>query len=101
LLSRIGPIARTRIAAGWQIYLRYAVMRFAGLSKDEITRGSDFLNYGITWEDAERVFTQLSAEAMISSDVFELFRFHASLRQQVKDLTLQCSETSYSRPVGN
>lgn len=85
LISRIGPIALTRIPAGWQIYVQYAVMRFAGMSKDVIIAGGDFLNYGITWDDAERVFTQLSAEAVVCSEVSGLFLSHKRLSQQMAD----------------
>jgi hypothetical protein len=82
LLSKIGPIARTRIPAGWQIYLQYAVMRFAGLSKEIIIAGGDFLNYSITWDDAERVFVSLSGDGPVSSEVLGLFSLHERLAQE-------------------
>jgi hypothetical protein len=93
LFSRIGPIATTRLAAGWQIYLQYILMRFAGTSKEAVAGGPDFLNYGITWEDAERVFVQLSADAVVTSRITNLFIFYNRLSQwivSIRDGDAQC-----------
>jgi hypothetical protein len=60
LMARIGQMVQVRFSAGWQIYLQYVLMRLGGRSKEAIIAGGDFLNYDITWDDAERVFTELS-----------------------------------------
>jgi hypothetical protein len=59
-MARIGQMVQVRFSAGWQIYLQYVLMRLGGRSKEAIIAGGDFLNYDITWDDAERVFTELS-----------------------------------------
>jgi hypothetical protein len=83
LLSKIGPIAYTRIGAGWQIYLRYAAMRFSGMSKEHIAAGPNFLNYGITLDHAESVFAQLSGDTDVATKVANLFTLHDALSQGV------------------
>lgn len=72
LRSRIGQIVPVRFIEGWRIYLRYMMMRFGGASKETIIGWGDFLNYDITWEDADRVFVQLSGEDAVASVVAEL-----------------------------
>jgi hypothetical protein len=86
LLLRIGQMVGVRLPQAWRIFLRYAMLRFAGASQETITGWGDFLNYGITWDDAERVFLQLSNEAAVRSAVSELFALHRSLSQGVATL---------------
>jgi hypothetical protein len=83
LLTRIGQVVGVRFPIAWKIYLRYAWMRFGGMSKEAIIAGGDFLNYSITWDEAERVFVQLSGEASVSSKVSELFALHGSMKPVV------------------
>ena len=86
LFLRTGQIVRVQFEAAWGIYLRYAIMRFRGASKEMITGRGDFLNYGITWDDAERVFLQLSSEVATASAVAQLFSLHDRLSQDVAAL---------------
>jgi hypothetical protein len=65
-LGRIGGMVAVRFPAGWGIYLRYVILRFSGMSKAQVIAGGDFLNYDITWEDAERVYSQLSSDPLIA-----------------------------------
>jgi hypothetical protein len=44
LMARIGQMVQVRFSAGWQMYLKYVLMRFAGRSKEAIIAGGDFLN---------------------------------------------------------
>lgn len=60
--TKIGSKVSVRFRQAWQIYLQYAILRFTGNTKDTIIAGGDFLNYGITWDDAERVFTELASD---------------------------------------
>ena len=60
--------------------------RFAGESKEAIIAWGDFLNYGITWDEAEGVFTQLSSEAVVSSAASGLFLLHQHLSEDVAAL---------------
>ncbi len=64
--SEIGKIVSVRFRDGWSIYFRYFLLRSAGLAQQQIMNGGDFLNYSITWEDTERVFSELSKNSTIS-----------------------------------
>jgi hypothetical protein len=86
LISRIGQIVRVRLRAGWVIYFKYMIMRFSGLSQEAIIAGGNFLNYDITWSDAERVFTELSTDAVLSSELSRLFFVHEGLTQNLDTL---------------
>lgn len=79
LLSRIGAMVNVSFRAAWQIYLKYAVMRFSGASKEAVIAGGNFLNYDITWGDAERVFLDLSRDLALSLRMSELFASHSRL----------------------
>lgn len=59
LVNRIGTMVAVRFRSGWLIYLRYVVYRLFGLTRDQIEAAGDFLNYSITWDDAEGVFAAL------------------------------------------
>jgi hypothetical protein len=83
LMSKIGALVSVRFRGGWTIYLRYVIMRFGGFSKDQIMAGPSFLNYSITWDDAERVFTQLSADVPISSEVADMFKSYQDLSREL------------------
>ncbi len=79
LVSRIGRMVKVSFRAGWQIYLKYVLMRFSGASKQAVIAGGNFLNYDITWDDAERVFGELLQDAALSSGVSSLFGLHKRL----------------------
>jgi hypothetical protein len=79
LVSSISGMVSVRFQAGWQIYLEYVLMRFGGVSKDAVVAGGDFLNYDITWDDAERVYGALSRDGPLSSRVSDLFGLHKRL----------------------
>lgn len=83
LLAKIGQIVSVRFPTAWSIYLRYAWMRFGGLSRETIIAGGSFLNYSITWEDAERVFNLLSGDATVSSAVSQLLASHEGLSRDL------------------
>jgi hypothetical protein len=73
VLSRVGSTVAVRFEQGWRIYLKYAILRFAGQSADQVSAGSNFMNYEITWGDAERVYRQLSSDAVISKRFASVF----------------------------
>jgi hypothetical protein len=79
LVSRIGKMVTVQFRAGWQIYVKYVLMRFSGASKNTIIAGGNFLNYDITWEDAERVFDILARDAQLSARIAKMFGLHKSL----------------------
>lgn len=86
LIVKIGQIVRVRFKEGWVIYLKYLIMRFGGRSKEDVIARGDFLNYDITWDDAERVLAELSNEGSVSCGVSELFALHESLNQALSSL---------------
>ncbi|MDB5361834.1 MAG: hypothetical protein JWO51_3131 [Rhodospirillales bacterium] len=55
----IGKIVAVEFNQAWKIYFKYFLYRFAGLTQQQIIEGGNFLNYGITWAEAERVFNEL------------------------------------------
>ena len=59
LTNTIGGMVEVEFPRAWQICLRYVEMRYAGHTKEAIIYGGTFLNYGITWDEAERVFILL------------------------------------------
>lgn len=83
LVLKIGEQVICRFRQAWEIYFRYVIMRFDSNSKETIVAGGNFLNYGITWDDAERVFTMLSGDEAISLAVSQLFVMHESLIQSL------------------
>lgn len=83
LLVHIGKTVSVRFAIAWRIYLKYAIMRFDGASQEDIIGWGDFLNYGITWEDAERVFKLLSDEPEFASAMSGVLQVHQRLCEAV------------------
>jgi hypothetical protein len=86
LETRISQIVKVRFRAAWSIYFQYAAFRWGGLSKESIAAGDNFLNYDITWDDAETVFDQLSADSAVRLEVSELLRMHKRLVEGVANL---------------
>jgi len=86
-LDRVGGMVAVRFSQGWRLYLRYALLRFGGMSRDEVSSGGNFLNFDITWDDAERVFGKLSADDSIKSRVGGLLSRHRGFVAVADDLT--------------
>jgi len=68
LTTKIGTKVVVRFRQGWRIYLQYVILRFTGNTKDVIIAGGDFLNYDITWDDAERVFQELQNDPVVAQE---------------------------------
>jgi hypothetical protein len=83
LLVRIGQKVRVRFARGWNIYLKYTMQRFGGLLAEDIPKYGDYLNYDITWADAERVYTELASDPYVVTAVREMGDLHEHLVQGV------------------
>ncbi len=83
ILTKIGQMVGVRFPVAWRIYLRYAWMRFDGLSKETIVAGGDFLNYSITWDETERVFIQLSSDRTVTAAVTDLLSSYQNLSSQL------------------
>jgi hypothetical protein len=87
LLISIGRRVSVQFPQAWRIFLRYIIMRFAALTQEDIVALGNFLNYGITWDEAENVFGQLSDDETVSSRISALFELHQRLGQEVTTLT--------------
>ena len=83
LLNLIGSTVAVRFPQAWRIYLRYVVLRFAGLSQEEVVAGGNFLNYGITWDDAERVFSELSSDPVTFQRFDSVLTVHQAFIEEV------------------
>jgi hypothetical protein len=79
VVIKIGKHTSCEFRAAWAILYRYSMMRFGGLAQNAIIAGGNFLNYGITWDEAERVYETLSQEPSVASAVSELFQAHKEL----------------------
>lgn len=85
LITKIGTLVQVSFRAGWIIYYKYIIMRFAGASQEEVVAGGNFLNYSITWNDAERVFSELSNDKTVNAAISGLFSLHSDLSNALKE----------------
>lgn len=69
---QIGKIVSVRFReAWWAVYFRYFLLRSGGLTQQQIIDGGSFLNYNITWDEAERVFIELTKNTAIGPAMAE------------------------------
>jgi hypothetical protein len=87
LMQRLPSLWNPPLPGALNIHARYCVLRFAGVSADELSAGVNFLNYGITWDRAEKVFQQLATDKSLSERFEDLLRVHAEMSAAVRDLT--------------
>lgn len=87
LMSKIGTMVSVRFRQGWAIYLKYCLLRFCGRDPQEIQGGGNFLNYEITWQDAERVYQTLAGDALIGMRMHGLLNAHGDMNSAVQGLT--------------
>jgi hypothetical protein len=69
--TTIGKIVEVRFRQGWEMYFRYFLLRSFGFTEQQIVDGGTFLNLGITWTDAERVFNELTKDPAIAEAIAE------------------------------
>jgi hypothetical protein len=86
LTQRLPALWNPPLPGALNVHARYCVLRFAGMSADELSAGVSFLNYGITWDRAEKVFQQLAADKSLSDRFEELLRLHGKMSGAVKGL---------------
>ena len=101
LMIRIGALWKPSLAPAMQIHVRYSVMRFAGNAPDRISTGVDFLNYGITWESAEKMFQKLSEDPSLGTQVSALFQSHGKLVEGLGVLATDRSAVDETQPEGS
>jgi hypothetical protein len=86
LISVVGQMVGVPFRAAWQIYVKYAIYRFAGNSMETVKSWGDFLNFGITWEDAEKVFSKLINDKSTAARTNRVFEMHSNLVQEIYSL---------------
>lgn len=86
LLLKIGTMSICAFAQSWRLYLRYALLRFAGASQQDIMGWGNFLNYGITWVEAERVYVELGRDLTIAPLMASLLESHKQLSDDLQSL---------------
>jgi hypothetical protein len=89
LAAKIVPLCEPAFSQKIRIHLRYEFSRFAGRTKDEISAGVDFLNYGITWTSAEAMFQKLNEDQSLASTWSELSKTFAALVESVNAIRNQ------------
>jgi hypothetical protein len=87
LTTHIGELVKVRFREAWDIYLRYVILRATGWSQKQIEAQGDFLNYGITWDDAERVYTDLAKEPPFVTNMGYLLSAQHELGVEAKQAT--------------
>src|SRR5262249_3067635 len=85
-LKRIGARVAVRFAEGWRIYLRYGLLRFIGHSDEQSSAGNSFLNYDVTWAEAERVYGDLAKDPALARGFANVFAQQNAFRQDVEAL---------------
>ena len=70
------------------MYFDYALPRFFGAIKEQIISWGNTLNYGITWDSTERVFSTLSAEVVFAPQVAELIQMHNQMSETINTFTI-------------
>jgi hypothetical protein len=83
VLLRIGQLVSYKWTAReqWEVFLNIAAARFDGKSQAELIsyNGSAQLDYGITWDDAEKVFAELAREPQISNKMYKIPRLQLKM----------------------
>lgn len=92
-ITSVGPHVEGKLRAAWTIYFRYFLLRSSGHSADDVKEAGNFLNYDITWEDAERVYQELSKTPAVGppirANVSRLVKLQAEAAQLVTAIKAQ------------
>jgi hypothetical protein len=86
-LARIGTMVRVQFRVGWSIYWQYFLLRQTGNSMEAIKGMGNFLNYEITWEDAERVFVALSNDPEFSKSNGSVVLLFKKVMEEAQNIT--------------
>ena len=85
LITKAGTLCEAKFRDAWGILYEYCIMRFGKISKDDIVKQGDFLNYGITWDSAEHAYNTLEKDDSFI-DMSAVFDEHGRLAAAVKAL---------------
>ena len=89
LVTRIGTIEGCRFRDSWKIHFRYCVMRYAGSTSEEIQNKGSFLNFGITWGSAEKIYRTLDVDGTLKSYLDPVFKEYEVLVTLCPELILE------------
>jgi pimeloyl-ACP methyl ester carboxylesterase len=89
VFSKIGSTVTVRFRQAWQIYLRYVILRAAGQSKEAIIAQGNFLNYDITWDDAERVFNEIMSQPVLHQKTLQVITAVSNLTEAATRITAE------------
>ncbi len=93
IANRIGAMVQVRFYGGWLIYLNYFVMREGGNTQQQIEQGPNFLNYGITIADCERVYQALSDDKVLMAGYQDNQAKYKDLITQASDILSHVAKT--------
>ncbi|MFC1946067.1 hypothetical protein ACFLW1_02580 [Chloroflexota bacterium] len=95
LNTRIATIVGDRFnsAAVWNMYFKYVLPRFFGIAKEEVIAWGNFLNLGVTWDACENVFSTLSNEPELRSQVDQLESSNAAIIQRLSIIRAAASSS--------
>jgi hypothetical protein len=85
VIDQIGTIVSVRFRQAWNIYFTYFLLRQSN-SQQQIENTGNFLNYSITWEDAEHVYTTLMTDENISKEMNDLSNRVGDLKQRARQI---------------
>lgn len=88
LTTTIGTLESCRFRESWVIHYKYSVMRYAGMSVEEIQNEGSFLNFGITWKSAERVFSTLQENGSMEKFIKPVLEKHKELAESCPQLII-------------
>jgi hypothetical protein len=77
LMQKLPALWDPPLPGALKIHAQYSVLRFSGMSPANLRSGVSFLNFGITWDRAEKVFEQLAADTSVTPKFRELLHLHA------------------------
>lgn len=86
LYRQISMLVGPEFKPQWAFYLRYAVPRFAGASRDQMVSGSMMLNYGLDWDNVERMYLRLAQDSKATASFSAPGRVFSGLEDQVAAL---------------
>lgn len=92
LITQIGKYEKSKFRESWIIHYKYSIMRFNDITSSDIQNHGSFLNYGITWESAERVFQCLLQDKTLETLIRPINTEYDKLIDLCLDLTKNKSE---------
>jgi len=84
--DEIGKIVAVRFRQAWSMYFQYYLLRSAGHTQQQIIDGGNFLNYDITWDETERVYTELSKNLAIGKAMEKSFSGQKSVLEAATNI---------------